>query len=424
MTSSVASLLSELHHPSLPGIDLRLDRMWAVLEALGNPHHRLPPAIHVAGTNGKGSTIAFLKAMYEAQGYRVHRYTSPHLCKFNERIELAGAAISDALLHDYLLRVRDVALAHRATFFESTTAAAFLAFSEHEADLLLLEVGMGGRLDATNVISYPLATVITPVGMDHMEFLGADLTAIAAEKAGIIKPGVPCVVAEQATAAGNVIHAKADELGAPLYMCGWEWSYSVTREGFTLHAREDHLLPAPSLAGEHQYGNAATAAITAMLLRSHLPVADSAIAAGIKQAIWPARLQTLRQGMLVDAWRGSVVLDGGHNVAAAHELAAWMHAQSHPVSLLVGMMKRKDAYAFFHALAPHVQAVACITVEHQPDAMPAQQLAQEALNAGIHHVVVGDTLAQAVADLRAHGEGVLLVTGSLYLAGELLKTHA
>lgn len=406
MRQTLDALLTQLNHPALPNIDLSLARMEALLAALGNPERRLPPVIHIAGTNGKGSTLAFLNAIYRAAGYSVHAYTSPHLVRFNERIQIQNTLIDDECLLKVLERVADVAALNPVTFFEATTAAAFLAFVEHRADVLLLEVGMGGRLDATNVVSNPLASVITPIGMDHMEYLGGTIAKIAAEKAGIIKAGIPCIIGKQSAEAEAVIAKCAAQLNAPL-----------------LKVDASLAIPQPSLAGAHQYDNARLAATVAKTLNHHLAITDEHLKQGIRSAYWPARLQTLRHGPLVQAWQGQVVLDGGHNANAAQRLAEWIQQQSQPVTLMVGMMQRKDAGAFFAALAPHINHTICVTIE-EAGAYPAEELAAIAAANGIQHTTHETSLDAAVERLSPHTDGVLLVTGSLYFAGQVLKTHA
>lgn len=396
----IAARLEALNHPSLPGIDLSLERMWQLLAALGNPQQKLPPTIHVAGTNGKGSTIAYLRAIYEAAGYKVHVYTSPHLVRFNERIVLGGQEIDDATLADYLARVSTAAQTIPVTFFEATTAAALLAFAEHPADLLLLEVGLGGRLDATNTAGPVIASVLTPIDIDHREFLGETLEAIAAEKAGILRADTPCVTAIQHPEAMEVIEARAQSLGVPL-----------------MQARRMPL-PEPGLMGLHQRANAALAATVVAALKDRFPVPDAARDAGIRQARWPARLQRLRTGPLVDAWPGPVVLDGGHNAHAAEALAGWIRSQNLPVAMICGLMRRKEAMAFLAPLQPVVARIAFVPIPHAPDAYDPAELA--ALLPG--SLACGDALAAASA-LEDVDSATLLVGGSLYLAGEILKTH-
>ena len=397
-------LLAGLNNPALPWIDLSLARMEKLLAALGDPQKRLPPVIHVAGTNGKGSTIAYLRAIYEAAGYQVHVYTSPHLVRFNERIVLAGEEISDALLEQYLQRVADKAVAECAcTYFEATTVAAFLAFAERPADILLLEVGLGGRKDATNVAENVVASIITPIGIDHKDFLGDTVDKIAAEKAGILRASVPCITAPQVPEAMEVLAEKAAALGAPLHRAPTRW------EGV-----------APALPGEHQRLNAALAAEVAAVLAERFPVTKAQLAQGIAHARWPARLQRLAHGPLVAGWgtRGAVMLDGGHNAHAAAALAAWIRAQPVPVVAICGLMRRKEAPEFLAPLAAAAARLVFIPIPGAADAYDPRDL--QALVPG---AAVADSAEAALAPLADVEKGTLLVAGSLHLAGELLKNH-
>jgi dihydrofolate synthase/folylpolyglutamate synthase len=423
---TIASLLESLRHPSLPVIDLSLARMEKLLAKLGNPERRLPPVIHLAGTNGKGSTMAFLRAICEAAGHRVHTYTSPHLVSFNERIVLAGAPISDDYLLQILTEIKCAVDGEPITFFEATTAAAFMTFAEHSADVLLLETGMGGRLDATNMVAKPLATLITPIGMDHMEFLGNSLAAIAAEKAGIMKRGVPCFLSPQPAEAREVFKRQARLLETPLHLHGRDWSFEPREDGsFTLFTGATRLdLPAPSLLGDFQIMNAALAATAAYSLLA-LRMTDDALAQGIRRAHWPARLQRLTQGPLVEWWggRGHVILDGGHNLHAAAALAQWLGTRAQPATLLCAMMARKDARGFLATLAPHIHH--CITAGiEDSDAMDAATLAAHAQAAGIGNVTPCERWQHRTQLEHLPDTGDLLITGSLYLAGEVLKNHS
>lgn len=411
----IAALLEGLNHPSLPGIELSLGRMQALLALLGNPQEKLPPTVHVAGTNGKGSTIAFMRAMLEAQGKRVHVYTSPHLLRFNERIVLAGQEIADAALLDYLARVNRAVAEQPVTFFEATTAAAFLAFSEHAADILLLEVGMGGRLDATNLVT-PIASVITPIGRDHEEYLGAGLARIAAEKAGIMKEGVPCLLGAQAPEALAVLETHAAATGTTLLRCGEEWSYR--KHPFTVSVGPwECVLTDPALAGEHQYHNAALAA--AVVHTIGVEVTTDAP----RLAQWPARLQQLTQGPLVAQWGSPLWLDGAHNPHAAQALAQWAQQQPRPLAFVCGLMARKEASAFFALLAPLDAVLVTIPIPGHADAQAADILAAQAREAGCN-AQSGPDASAALSLLARYRPATVVIAGSLYLAGEILKTHA
>ncbi len=410
MNPAIDAFLKIFLNPSLPVIDLSLTRMEKLLAALGSPQLRLPPVVHIAGTNGKGSTLAFLRAMAEADGKRVHVYTSPHLVRFNERIVLAGKEIEDAALLPLLQRVAEAARTIPVTFFEATTAAAFLAFSKNPADLLLLETGLGGRLDATNMVPNPALTLITPIGLDHMEFLGGSLAQIAAEKAGIMKSGVPCIAAAQVAEAASALIASAEHIGAPLMLAGRDWYVGKALEG----------LPAPSLAGTHQRHNAALAVMAAR----HLGISSHSIANGISTAHWPGRMQRLTHGVLVEAWgtRGDVFLDGAHNAHAAQALAVWMSAHPQPITLICGMMVRKDAQAFLTPLAPYVSHFIAVPIEGEDSYSPST-LAESAKALGLTQITECPRAVAAATLFRNEDSGTLLITGSLFLAGELLKNH-
>jgi dihydrofolate synthase/folylpolyglutamate synthase len=421
-------------------IDLVLDRIQRLLAALGNPQERLPPVIHVAGTNGKGSTCAFLRAMLEGSGQRVHVYTSPHLVHFHERICLAGQIIAEEELAATLAECERANDGLPITFFEITTAAAFLAFSRHPADALILEVGLGGLYDATNVISRPAATCILPVAMDHQEFLGNSLSAIAKEKAGIIKKGVPCIVARQEDEAREVIFDTAARLGAPLLIEGEDFS-AHEEHGRLVYQDEEGLLdlPLPRLPGIHQYGNAAIAIATLRRLGLkplHARWArEGAIEWGLKNVEWPARLQRLTKGTLVDLAPddSEIWLDGGHNPHGANAVAQFMadreELSSRPLYLICGMLSTKDAEGYFihfRGLARHVTTV---PIEGTDAAFGAGALFDAARRAGLSASPaedLEDALMQVAAWARARpGEGPprILICGSLYLAGEVLREN-
>ncbi|MCE3288019.1 MAG: folylpolyglutamate synthase/dihydrofolate synthase [Caulobacter sp.] len=411
-----------LLHPKL--IDLSLGRMRRLCAALGDPQRRFPPVVHVAGTNGKGSTVAFLRAMAEAAGLRVHVFTSPHLVRFAERIRLAGTLISDEHLAAVLQTVETANAGEPITFFEITTAAAFQAFSEVPADLILLEVGLGGSLDATNVIEAPAVSVICPVDHDHREFLGDDLRSIAGEKAGIIKRGRPVVTGWQGEQAFEVIEARARALGAPLTAMGRDVDAYVQAGRLTVQA-EDRLLdlPMPSLAGPHQIANAGVAAIAALAL--HLP--EDAIAKGVETARWPARMQRLTAGPLAARARAASTdlwLDGGHNAHAARALADALAAlggrDGRETTLICGLLANKDAEAFFDAfrgLNPRIIA----TAFSADAASPPERLVSAARAAGLRASAAADVEAALEQALAVEGPAPrVMICGSLYLAGEVL----
>jgi dihydrofolate synthase/folylpolyglutamate synthase len=406
-------------HPKI--IDLTLDRVHHLLAALDNPHHALPDVIHVAGTNGKGSTVAMLRAGIEAAGLTAHAYTSPHLARFHERIRLAGDLISEDHLTALLDECYTANDGATITYFEITTVAALLAFARTPADYTLLEVGLGGRLDATNVVDSPLLTVITPVSMDHEGFLGDTLLKIAGEKAGILKRGVPCVVGPQADAAMDVIEARAAKLGAPLLAYGQQWHVWEER-GRLVFQDETGLmdLPLPALIGKHQIQNAG---IVIAALR-HLGFEEPAIEGALTQAVWPARMQRLKTGPLVEAAHGTDLwLDGGHNPAAGAAIAETLtRLPPKPLHLICGMLNTKDAAGFMAPLsdATHLHAV---SIPGEANTLTAAQTMAAAAHAGISASAAG-SVAQAIHTIRATDpDARILICGSLYLAGNVLREN-
>ena len=423
--SIIARLLTL--HPKR--IDLSLDRVWRMLDALGHPERRLPPVIHVAGTNGKGSTIAFMRAMLEAAGRSVHVYTSPHLVRFNERFRLAGTLVSDEALAGALEECERANGGEAITVFEIETAAAFLLFSRHPADVLLLEVGLGGRLDATNVIDQPLASVITPISMDHLEFLGDSLEKIAAEKAAILKPGVPGVIAPQLDAALAVIERQARKVRAPLHTAGEHWNVHE-EHGRLVYQDDDGLLdlPVPKLPGRHQLDNAGVA--IAALRAAGLKLPNGAFE-GIVKADWPARLQLLSNGALkaLTPPHSELWLDGGHNAdggrAVAAALGAFEERVPRPLVLVVGMLATKDCEGYLRNFTGLARCVYAIPIPNQDKSLAAETVAQMARNAGIpaeRYDTIEDALI-AVSRLELEPPPRILIAGSLYLAGDVLAKN-
>ena len=400
-------------------IDLSLDRMKALCAALGDPQLRLPPVIHVAGTNGKGSTVSMIRAIAEAAGLKVHAYTSPHLVRFNERIRLAGTLIEDDQLNAILDRIE--AVSGEATVFESTTAAAFVAMSETPADLAIIEVGLGGVLDATNVIERPLLSVIAPVDYDHAEFLGTDLAGIAAEKAGVLKPGAPGVIARQQEVAMAAIERAAQVVHAPLTVMGVDFDAWAERGGLAFQDQERFLdLPAPGLAGAHQIDNAGVAIAAAL----ELDLPEAAIAEGLKAVRWPARLQRISAGPYGEAAKAAdaeLWLDGGHNPHAARALAAFLADRQarapRPLALICGMLANKDAGGFFAAVKDSQATV--FTVGFDGAAADPAALAAVARGPGLAATPAGSVDEALKLALRL-GAGRVAICGSLYLAGEVL----
>ena len=412
------AIIQRLHalHPRL--IDLRLGRLEALLARLGHPERALPPVIHVAGTNGKGSTCAFLRAIAEAAGQRVHVYTSPHLVRFHERIRLAGTLVAEDALSDALEEVEAVNGAEPITVFEVTTAVALLLFSRTPADLLVLEVGLGGRFDATNVIATPVATAIASISMDHMEFLGDTLGKIAFEKAGIIKHSIPCATGWQAPEALAVIAARAAELNAALHARGTDWRIAPKGAGHVFtDPRGSVAMPALGLHGAHQPDNAGIA-IAALRAWNPSWLTGEAIARGVAAAEWPARMQRLR-GALAPPEPWELWLDGGHNAGAGAALAATLAEwRDRPIHLVIGMKQGKTVGGFLAPILPLATSVTAVMEPGQHLAMPVDEII--AASGGIARP--GPDVASALARITAgQAPGRVLICGSLYLAGEVLK---
>jgi dihydrofolate synthase / folylpolyglutamate synthase len=419
MTARIEGIVARLHglHPRL--IDLSLDRLLGLLEKLGNPHLRLPPVFHVAGTNGKGSTCAFARAFAEAAGWRVHVYTSPHLVRWNERIRISGDLVSDTALDDAMEYVEQVNAGAPVTVFEVNTAVAFHLFASAPAELCVLEVGLGGRGDATNVIDRPAACAITSISMDHRELLGDTLEAIASEKAGIIKPGVPVAIGAQPANVTRVLTNTARSVGASALVRDHDWHVDPDGGGFRYSDAAGSLdLPPPSLPGRYQWDNAGIA--IAALRASGLGLPDSAFIDGITRAEWPARLQRLRgrlRNMLPADWE--LWLDGGHNpgagVVLADHLAEWTDRPTH---LIVGMKQAKDSAEFLRPLIPHAATLWAVAEPDQHLALPVDVII--AASGGVARA--GPTVIDALHAIATEtGPARVLICGSLYLAGEVIK---
>ena len=408
MTAALDAALAKFEGLYPDSIELSLGRILDVLETLGRPQDKLPPTIHVAGTNGKGSTTAYIRAMAEQAGLTVHVYTSPHLVRFNERIRLAGELVTDTALIAWLDRVYAALNGREITRFEATTATALLAFSEVPADLLVLEVGLGGRFDATNVIHSPMLSVITPVDFDHKQFLGSDLAFIAGEKAGIIKPGRPVVSAIQARVCGDVIRREAEAQDAPLTFLTIEDIERVPEK--------------VALPGTHQRYNAALAGL-AMRSLDGLKVDESAIWAGAQNAIWPARMQRLSDGPVTALGAGADVwLDGGHNPHAATAIAELLREMGGRTVIVAAMLASKDHGGFFHPFKGVAEAV------HTLPNAPGHAGADPAELAETARVFLPEAKAHASleAAMRAAAKrnpDRILIAGSLYLAGEVLEQN-
>ncbi len=407
-------------HPKI--IDLTLDRVWRLLDALDNPQDNLPPVIHLAGTNGKGSTQALIRAGLEGMGKSVHAYTSPHLARFHERIRLAGALISEDALTAMLDECYVKNDGENITYFEITTCAGLLAFARTPADYTLLEVGLGGRLDATNVIDQPLMTVITPISIDHEQFLGDTLTKIATEKAGIIKRGVPCVVGPQPQEAMDVIEATAARLGAPVLAHGQHWHVSQER-GRLIFQDETGLLdlPLPALLGDHQIMNAGAA----LAVLRYLGADDAACEAAMTNATWAARMQRLNTGPLIElAPETELWLDGGHNAAAGVALAAVLEAlPKRNTHLICGMLNTKDISGYLAPLAQQAKTLTAVSIPGEANTLPAVETAAAAQAVGLSSSVA-DSVSEALASIvKDDPHARVLICGSLYLAGNILREN-
>ena len=407
-------------HPKV--IDLVMDRVERLLAALGNPERAVPPVIHIAGTNGKGSTQAMIRAGLEAGGSLVHAYTSPHLARFHERIRLAGELISEDALTALLDECVEANGPDEITFFEITTCAAFLAFSRVKADYTLLEVGLGGRLDATNVVAKPILTVITPVSIDHQQYLGETLAEIAGEKAGILKRGVPCVIGPQEDAGMAVIEARAARLGCPVLAFGQQWSAWEER-GRLVYQDENGLLdlPLPNLPGPFQIQNAG-AAIAA--LRA-LGKDQAACEAAVTRAYWPARMQRLRFGPLVESAPGvELWLDGGHNPAGGAAVAATLARMSaRETHLICGMLNTKDVRGYMQPLSGHVSKLHAVSIPGEKNTLPAEVTRDAAASVGIDAIVAGSVVEALTAIAAVSPSARVLICGSLYLAGGVLREN-
>ena len=414
-------------HPKI--IDLSLERMERILAKLGSPENKLPPIIHVAGTNGKGSTVAYIKSILEQAGLKVHCYTSPHLVNFHERIYVAGEKIAEEKLSTLLEECEVANGAAPITFFEITTAAAFLAFSRTPADYLILEVGLGGRLDATNVVAKPALSVITTVDYDHQQYLGDTLTAIAHEKAGILKNGVPAIIGAQPDEARAEIERVAEKIGAPIFIANQDWQ-SFEQHGRLVFQDENGLLDLslPQLKGRHQVDNAGNA-IAAIRLLDDARVSESHIEHGLKSVVWPARMQKLGAGTLTNLIPkdAELWLDGGHNPAAGRMIArAFSDINdrfSRPLVLIWGMLNTKDAGSFIEPFAGLAQRVVTIAIPDEPNAVPADQLAEIARGRNLSaETATSLTKALGQASLTTPAPRIL-ICGSLYLAGHVLSLH-
>ena len=450
------------HWPSPKGyrnIKFGLDRVYKLLERLGNPHYLLPPTIHIAGTNGKGSNIAYLDAIFTDAGYKVHKYISPHLVEFNERISLAGKQIDDSYLTKILNECQKAAEIEpkiEVTFFEGITVAAFLAFSKIKADILLLEVGMGGRLDATNVILDPIATIITPISNDHQEFLGNSLEKIAFEKSGIIKDKIPVIIGKQEESATKIISYIAQKKKCPLYILGKDWNVSEEDNNIKIKINDHKIkLPLPSLVGHHQIENASTA-VAAILAQNSIEVSDLNLIHGLKQVKWPARLEKIESGQLVKKMvkNYDIFLDGGHNENSAKAISNWIIKENinfikkgikpPPTYLICAMLENKNIFRFLKYLSGNIDFAIGMEIDGEIQTKTSEKIAKNALEVGIRAIdaenfeqafyyiqaIDGDNkqnkrgFIKKLNPFRKKNNARILICGSLYFVGQFMEKNA
>ncbi len=408
-------------------IDLGLTRVRSLLSKIGNPERKLPPIIHVAGTNGKGSTTAFLKSIWQAAGYKVHCYTSPHLVSFNERINILGTNIDDDLLYEVCeeCRLASEAIDIRPTFFEGTTVAALLAFSKIEADLVILETGLGGRLDATNVIDNPLFSIITSISFDHTEYLGNSLDLIAREKSGIIKKNCPTIISQQYSEAMEVILKFCDALESKSYAFEYDWMVLKNENNLPAYRSKDKelLFPRLGLIGDHQYINAGNA-ITAALQAKDFKIKDEDIISGLTKASWPARLQRLLDGEIINKlpknWE--IWVDGAHNEAGAHVLSMWLEESPEiPTYMIFGMTRGRDCQKFLNSFKGKIKHIGGVLIEAEPSSYGSEYIKLEAVKAGFDAQAYED-VDQALFEItkKENDPARIIICGSLYLAGDIL----
>lgn len=431
LDTEVGRALRRLYAISPPPRGLVLDRIFRLLHEIGDPHLKIPPVVHIAGTNGKGSAIAFMRAMLEAGGYRVHVCTSPHLVRFNERIRLAGRVISDDDLLDLINEVERLNDGKDISFFEITTVMAFVAFARVPADATLLETGLGGRLDATNVLDRPAVTAISTISRDHTQFLGEDIAGIAAEKAGIMRTDVPCVIGRQISSeAEKSLLDKAAEKGAPAFCFGRDWHVEKTADGFSYRsAKMEAQLPAPGLVGDHQIFNAGLAIASLEQMQGFI-LRRNAIETGLAAVEWPGRMQRLTRGplaaLLPPDWE--LWIDGAHNdsgaLVAAAQIDKWRRDM--PLDLVVGLLKTKKPDDFILPLAGHFDSLHTVAIPGESASYGAQELAEAFATAGVTDARPAETLASVIKPivLASRQPRRIFVTGSLYLVGSILKDHS
>lgn len=408
--------------------DFSLDRIKSFLNKLGNPEKKIPPIIHIAGTNGKGSTLSFIRYIMQAAGYKVHTYTSPHLVNFNERIVVAGNNIDDSELHNLLEECRIAVAEQPITLFEAATTAAFLAFSRHKADITLVEVGLGGRLDATNVIDNPILTIITSIALDHTEYLGPTIETIAGEKAGIMKPNVPCVIAPQEKSIMNTLEHHAINKKSPLYRGGLEWNCEKQNNKMVFQSTIQSIeFSLPSLKGDHQIINAGNAIAACSILSGKygFNIGEEDIASGLQSTYWPARLESIKEGNLISLlpkdWQ--LFLDGAHNNDGARVLARWIKDNfAEGVYMIFGVTRNRNVAEFLEHLKPYIKLLCAVCVKSEPKATSTDLIREGANNIGVNAIEcesIGDAISNHILKASIQNVKTILICGSLFLARDL-----
>lgn len=408
--------------------DFSLDRIKSFLNRLGNPEKKIPPIIHIAGTNGKGSTLSFIRYIIQAAGYKVHTYTSPHLVNFNERIVVAGNDIDDSELHNSLEECRIAVAEQPITLFEATTIAAFLAFARHKADITLVEVGMGGRLDATNVIDNPILTIITSIALEHTEYLGPTVETISGEKAGIMKPNVPCVIAPQAQSIMNTLEQHAINKKSPLYRGGLEWNCEKQNNRMVFQSTIQSIeFSLPSLKGDHQIINAGNAIAACSILNGKygFDIGEEDIASGLQGTYWPARLEPIKKGNLISLlpkdWQ--LFLDGAHNNDGARVLAKWIKDNfTEGVYMIFGVTRNRNVAEFLEHLKPYIKLLCAVCVKSEPKATSTDLIREGANNIGVNAIEcesIGDAISNHILKASIQNVKTILICGSLFLARDL-----
>ncbi|QOD38723.1 bifunctional folylpolyglutamate synthase/dihydrofolate synthase [Candidatus Wolbachia massiliensis] len=405
--------------------DFSLDRIKSFLSKLNNPEKKTPPIIHIAGTNGKGSTLSFVRYIMQAAGYKVHAYTSPHLVNFNERIVVAGSYIDDTELYNLLEECRTAIAGQPITLFEAATITAFLAFSRHKADVTLIEVGMGGRLDATNVIDNPILTIITSIALDHMEYLGPNVEIIAGEKAGIMKPNIPCVIAPQEESIMSTLGFHATNKKSLLYRGGFEWNCSKQDSGMVFQSAIQSIeFPLPSLKGDHQIINAGNAVAACSILSGKygFNIGEEDITSGLQHTYWPARLELIKEGNLISLlpknWQ--LFLDGAHNNDGARVLSEWVRDNfAEGVYIIFGVTRNRNVEEFLKHLKPYIKLLCAVCVKSEPKATNTGLIREGANNVGIKAIEcesIGDAILNHILKASAQNVKTILICGSLFLA--------